>query len=289
MTILYSMTGFSALERDLGTARLFLEIKSVNGRFLDLSFRCPEELRFLEMPLREKFSTAIARGKTDCRLALQTGEPTSRMVPDAARMAQLQALQNEVRTLMPDAAFLSVADILRWPGILTQETLDPDLLRSECLVLADEVLADFISSREREGARLGLVLRSHVATMRSRIEQVELLVPAAIAQYTTRLSTRLREAVATLDEDRIRQEISVFAAKIDVAEELARLVSHLTEVVRVLDVGGTVGKRLDFLMQELNREANTLASKSVSGEVTAIALELKLSIEQMREMVQNLE
>jgi uncharacterized protein (TIGR00255 family) len=151
------------------------------------------------------------------------------------------------------------------------------------------LLDEFVASRQREGAKLADVLRDRAARMRERIAAAEPLLPAALAAYRERLAAKLREAVANLDEDRIRQEVGVFAAKIDVAEEIARLITHMDELDRVLKKGGAVGKRLDFLMQELNREANTLSSKSVSAEVTAIALDLKLLIEQMREQVQNLE
>lgn len=289
MTI-HSMTGYAALERDLGPLRLALELKSVNGRFLDLNFRCAEDLRFLEMPLREKLTAAIARGKVDCRLYLQAGAPSAaQLTPNLALVAQLARLQEEIRSVLPDAAPLTVADVLRWPGVLASEAVPQERLQAECFALFDAVLAEFSASRAREGARLADALRERVARMRAAVAQVEPLLPAAIADYTERLAARLREAVAALDEERIRQEIGVFAARIDVAEELARLIAHLGEVERVLDAGGVVGKRLDFLTQELNREANTLASKSVSAAVTAIALELKLLIEQVREQVQNLE
>jgi len=289
MTI-HSMTGYAALDRDLGPARLALELKSVNGRFLDLNFRCAEELRFLEMPLREKLATAIGRGKVDCRLHLQPNNAaTPNLTPNFVLVRQLAALEAEVRTVLTAAAPLSIAEVLRWPGVLASETIGPERLQAECFSLLEAVLAEFLASRAREGARLAEVLRERAGRMRAAVAQVEPMVPIAIADYTERLATKLRDAVAALDEERIRQEIGVFAAKIDVAEELARLITHLREVERVLAKGGAVGKRLDFLMQELNREANTLASKSVSAAVTAIALELKLLIEQMREQVQNLE
>ena len=289
MTI-HSMTGYAALDRDLGAVRLSLELKSVNGRFLDLNFRCAEELRFLEMPLRERLATAIGRGKVDCRLYLQpNAAATPQLAPNFALVEQLAALEADVRAVLSAATPLSVAEVLRWPGVLASEAISPERLQAECFSLLDAVLAEFLASRAREGARLAEVLRERATRMRAEVSKVEPIVPVAIADYTERLATKLREAVAALDEERIRQEIGVFAAKIDVAEELARLVTHLSEVERVLAKGGAVGKRLDFLMQELNREANTLASKSVSAAVTAIALELKLLIEQMREQVQNLE
>ncbi|MCX8016665.1 MAG: YicC family protein, partial [Rhodocyclaceae bacterium] len=198
-------------------------------------------------------------------------------------------LEGEIRAALPNAAPLSVAEVLRWPGVLESEALAPEKLQAECFALCDAVLGEFLASRAREGARLAEALHERVGRMRAAVAKVEPTLPAAIADYSERLAARLREAVAALDEERIRQEIGLFAAKIDVAEELARLGAHLDEVERVLAQGGAVGKRLDFLMQELNREANTLAAKSVSAAVTAVALELKLLIEQMREQVQNLE
>ncbi len=289
MTI-HSMTGYAAFDRDLGQARLHLELKSVNGRFFDLSFRCSEELRFLEMPLRERLAATIGRGKLECRLYLQPGGGAeTRLTADIEFVRRLGALAAEVRAILPEATALSVAEILRWPGVLTAQTFDDERLQAECFALFDEVLRDFLASRAREGEKLAAALRERVVRMRAEVAKIEPLMPSVIADYTERLAARLREAVATLDEERIRQEIGVFAAKIDVAEELARIDAHLSEVERVLNGGGAVGKRLDFLMQELNREANTLAAKSVSAEVTAIALELKLLIEQCREMVQNLE
>lgn len=290
MTI-HSMTGYAAHDRDLGLASLHIELKSVNSRFLDLVFRCTDELRFLEMSLREKLNARLGRGKVDVRLYLQMTDGTAGTAPapNLERVGQLIAAAESVRSVMPNATPLSVADVLRWPGVLASETLAADRLQTESADLFAQVLADFVASRAREGDRLAAVLRDRVARMRAEVARVEPLVPLAIAEYSARLASRLQEAVATLDEERIRQEIGVFATKIDVAEELARLVTHLNEVERVLDKGGAVGKRLDFLTQELNREANTLASKSVSAAVTAIALELKLLIEQVREQVQNLE
>ncbi len=289
--MIQSMTGYAAGDRSVGSAAIHLELKSVNSRFLDIVFRCGEELRFLEMPLRELFSARIQRGKIECRLHLVPHQPgvLRELSFDAALLEQLGRLDAAVRKALPDAAPLSVADVLRWPGMLGDEAIDPALLQAECLALATTVIEEFAASRAREGARLAETIATRVSRMRELVAQVGPMLPQVLADYEQRLAAKLREAVAALDEERIRQEIGVLAARIDVAEELARLTTHLDEVQRVLDRGGAVGKRLDFLMQELNREANTLASKSVSADVTAIALELKLLIEQMREQVQNLE
>lgn len=289
--MIQSMTGYAAGGRAVGTAEIHLELKSVNSRFLDVVFRSAEELRFLEMPLREQISARIQRGKVECRVHLIQRQAGARreLVPDAGLLDQLGRLDRAVREVLPHAAPLAVADVLRWPGMLGEETLDPARTQAECQALAAAVIDDFLASREREGGRLAEVLLDRVARMRELVKRVEPMLPRALADYEQRLASKLREAVAALDEERIRQEIGVFATRIDVAEELARLATHLDEVQRVIQKGGAVGKRLDFLMQELNREANTLASKSVSTDITAIALDLKLLIEQMREQVQNLE
>ena len=288
--MIQSMTGYAAGTRDLGGSILSIELKSVNSRYLDLGFRMSEDLRALEMPIRELLSARIARGKVECRAYLQAQNSAPReAAPNAAVIARLTQLQAGVLAVQPDARPLSVHDILRWPGVLAEDTIPTDTLQAESLGLINQLLDEFTATRQREGDKLAAVLREISARMRAWVAQAAPLLPQAVAEYQDRLATKLREAVANLDEDRIRQEVGVFAAKVDVAEELARLNTHLDELERVLKKGGAVGKRLDFLMQELNREANTLASKSVSAEITAIALDLKLAIEQMREQVQNLE
>ncbi|MDP2809931.1 MAG: YicC/YloC family endoribonuclease [Rhodocyclaceae bacterium] len=291
--MIYSMTGYAAASRDLGSAVMNLEIKSVNSRYLDIGFRLGEDLRFLEMPLREKITERISRGKIECRGYLQAqpaqGAAARERAPNPALLDELGKLDAAVRGALPQAAPLSVAEVLRWPGVLGDDSLTTEQLQAAAQELFATLLNEFVASRSREGAKLADVLRDRADRMREQVRAAEPLLPAALAAYRERLATKLREAVANLDEERIRQEVGVFAAKIDVAEEIARLITHMDELERVLKKGGAVGKRLDFLMQELNREANTLSSKSVSGEVTAIALELKLLIEQMREQVQNLE
>jgi len=290
--MIYSMTGYAALQRDLGLAILHLELKSVNSRYLDITFRIGEELRFLEMPLRDLIASRIGRGKFECRGGLLPSSASANVREQSANLdllAQLANLQSQVRSALPEAASLTVADVLRWPGMLGDQTLPQDLLQTECLALAAKALDEFVATREREGAKLAAMILERAERMSELVKQAEPLLPRALAEYQERLALKLREAVANLDEERIRQEIGVYAARIDVAEELSRLAAHLGELERVLKKGGAVGKRLDFLMQELNREANTLSSKSVSAEITAIGLEMKLLIEQIREQVQNLE
>lgn len=289
--MIQSMTGYAAGDRAIGGTTIHLELKSVNSRFLDIAFRAGEDARFLEMPLREVLTARIQRGKLECRLNLvpQQAGVARELTLNGALVDRLAQLELAVRSALPDAAPLSVAEVLRWPGMLGDESIDPAQIQAECLALAATVIDEFSASRLREGAKLAATIHERVARMRELVVRVGPMLPQALADYQQRLASKLRDAVASLDEERIRQEIGVFAARIDVAEELARLSTHLDEVQRVVEKGGAVGKRLDFLMQELNREANTLASKSVSADVTAIALDLKLLIEQMREQVQNLE
>jgi len=285
-----SMTGYAAVQIDLGSASLDLELKSVNSRYLDIQFRIGEELRFLEMPLRELISARIGRGKVECRGGLSASHTRGRnLAPDRGALEQLSRLQAAVRAVLPEAGALSVAEALRWPGVLAEETLAQELLQGQCLALAAQALDDFQATRAREGAKMAAMIGERTARMVALLDQAAPLLPQALADYQERLASKLREALGSLDEERVRQEVGLYAARIDVAEEMSRLSAHIVEVERVMRVGGAVGKRLDFLMQELNREANTLASKSVSAEITGIALELKLLIEQMREQIQNLE
>ncbi len=290
--MIHSMTGFAAGSRNIGNHTLNLEIRSVNSRYLDLVFRMPDEVRSIEPLLREAIAARLSRGKVECRVNLQATQAINQdRTPNlnAALLEQLTALQQQVLAQQPQAARLSVAELLRWPGMLGDDSIDNERLHAEALVLINAALDELVASRAREGAKLAGLLRDRLASMREHVAAVRPRVPQVIEEYRERMSQRLREAVASLDEERIRQEAGVFATRIDVEEELGRLGTHIEEVERILAKGGAAGKRLDFLMQELNREANTLASKSVSSDITAHALDLKLLIEQMREQVQNLE
>ncbi|MCL2657206.1 MAG: YicC family protein [Betaproteobacteria bacterium] len=288
--MIFSMTGYAVCARDVGRARLNLELRSVNSRFLDLSFRMAEELRLVEPVLRETINARLSRGKVECRLYWQAAaENNPDLALNAPLLQQLANAQAELRNRFPDAQPLSVSELLRWPGVLAENGPDFEALVADVAGLLENALNDLIASRAREGEKLATMLRERVSGMRTLVGQAEPILPGAIAEYQEKLTLRLREAAANLDEDRIRQEVAVFAQRADVAEEFSRLRAHLEEVEHVLKRGGPAGKRLDFLMQELNREANTLASKSVSGALSAIAVEMKLLIEQMREQVQNIE
>jgi len=290
MSRIHSMTGYALVAHTLSTGSLQLELRTVNARYLDIQFRIPEELRLLEPILREAISARLSRGKVDCRASFSTaatGDAAHSLNTEA--MAQLQRLSSTVRSHFPDASPLRVADVLRWPGVLAESRISEDALRAAATTLANTLLDELAAARQREGARLANVIRERVTSIRARLTDVAPEVPQAIAQYQEKLSQRLREVMGSGDDERIRQEIAVFAMKIDVDEEMQRLITHLDEVERILDQGGAAGKRLDFLMQELNREANTLGAKAASRAISQCALELKLLIEQMREQVQNIE
>ncbi|MBD5801910.1 hypothetical protein AZOA_13350 [Azoarcus sp. Aa7] len=288
--MIHSMTGFAVQTRDLGRVSIHLELRSVNSRYLDLFFRIGDELRQAEPGIRELISARLTRGKVECRLNLQTNGAAPRSLAlNAALLDQLSDAEARVRDRMPSAAHLSVAEVLRWPGMLADDSVGFDELQPAVLELARAALDELVATRRREGDKLAAMIRERLDRMRELVAQAQPRVPELVAEYQDKLTTRLREAVASLDEDRIRQEVALFAQRIDVAEELSRLTAHIDEVQRILKAGGAAGKRLDFLMQELNREANTLASKSAATEVTGIAMEMKVLIEQMREQVQNIE
>jgi uncharacterized protein (TIGR00255 family) len=287
---LRSMTGYAVETADLPAGQLSLELRAVNSRFLDLSFRMGEDFRALEPALRERIGEKVKRGKLECRVNFAAREDAA--LPDSlngALLEQLGGLSASALAAFPQARPLAVAEILRWPGMLGETGPDPEALHAAALRLAEAALAQFNASRAREGAKLKAVILDRVAGIREHVARIRPRTPEIVAAYRDKLSKRLEELLPTPDHDRIQQEVLLFAQKIDVDEELDRLLTHLDEVTRVLDAGGAAGKRLDFLMQELNRESNTLGSKSVSLELTRTSVELKVLIEQMREQIQNIE
>ena len=284
------MTGYASVARELPGRSVSFEIKSVNGRFLDIQFRLPDELRGIEPALREMLGARISRGKVECRAstAASLGD-TPRLELNAALLKALADVDVRIRQAMPDSAPLSVADVLRWPGMTSDGADAGDAVRAATLDIARQALDEFAATRSREGDKLKAMLQERVARMEAMLHDIQPRLPEAIAAYQQKMAAKLREALGASDDERVRQEIAVYAVRIDIAEELNRLGAHLAEVRRVLGAGGPAGKRLDFLMQELNREANTLGSKSVSKELSDAGLEFKLLIEQMREQVQNIE
>jgi uncharacterized protein (TIGR00255 family) len=288
--MIYSMTGFAAIAAELENGSLALELRAVNHRYLDLQLRVPDELRSLESVLRETISAQLTRGKVECRIGFAPRQSEQNPAQlNQALLRQLVQWNSEVQSVLPDARSLSVADVLRWNGMLQSATLSADTLRSTVLSLLQQALRDFADARSREGEKLKEFLLQRMSQIELLCTDVSPRIPAAVAAYEEKLSTRLRAVLQGDDNERLHQEISLFASKIDVDEELSRLRTHLAEMKRVLTQGGTVGKKLDFLMQELHREANTLGSKSVDAEVSRSSMEMKLLIEQMREQIQNLE
>jgi uncharacterized protein (TIGR00255 family) len=284
------MTGYAAGTREMPQGALVLELKSVNSRFLDISFRIADELRAAEPAFREAISAGVGRGKIDCRMAFNARTPgrgETRLDPEV--LASLGRLQRDVLAQIPEAQPLRVSEVLHWPGIFGEDPDGGAALREAALALLTDAMRELDASRRREGDKLAQMIRERVDMIRTRLAALGPAIPQAIAAYEEKLAAKLREALGGGDEERIRQEIAVFGVKVDVAEEFSRLATHLDEVERTLAAGGAVGKRLDFLMQELNRETNTLGSKSVSREVSQAVLDFKLAIEQMREQVQNME
>ncbi|MDR2874469.1 MAG: YicC family protein [Methylobacillus sp.] len=285
-----SMTGFAALERETVGGTLLLDLRAVNSRYLEMHMRLDESLRSLEPALREAVAAKLGRGKVECRAMLMTrSDAAAGGEVHAGVLEKLAQWSATVRERFPESRPLSVADILRWPGVLTTDQVSGEALSAQVLEALRQCLQELVASRAREGDKLKTLILERVARMETEVAKVRPLLPELMRAYQEKLAQRLHEAMQTVDDERVRQEVALFAQKIDVDEELGRLTTHMQEVKRVLEAGGAVGKRLDFLMQELNREANTLGSKSVSAETSQVAMELKVLIEQMREQIQNLE
>jgi uncharacterized protein (TIGR00255 family) len=287
--MIYSMTGFAAVAAELETGSLSLELRSVNSRYLDLQLRMPDELRMHEPVLREAISAQMSRGKVECRINFAARQSTSNPAQlNPLLLEQLARWSDQIRNVLPNARELSVADVLGWKGVLESTALSAEALHATLQSLLQQALSDFAAARQREGEKLKAFLLERVSQIEALRTGVAPRIPGAIASYEAKLRARLLEALGGGDE-RVHQEIALYASKIDVDEELSRLQTHLAEMQRVLAKGGAVGKRLDFLVQELHREANTLGSKSVDTEVSRAAMEIKILIEQMREQIQNIE
>jgi uncharacterized protein (TIGR00255 family) len=299
------MTGYAVTSREAAVGTLTIEIKSVNSRFLDLQFRINDELRALEPALREAIMGRVARGKVECRLSFgrkaasggaQTLNPTL--------LASLARLQDEVRQQFSTAPGMTVSEVLRWPGVIEETEIGQETLQADVSATMAAALEAFVESRAREGAALQTMLLSRIDDMEAIVARITPLVPQAVAQFQQKAIDRMHEALGLATQDgttqpatvsreevleRVRQEVTVYGIRIDVAEELSRLSAHLSETRHIIKKGGQVGKRLDFMMQELNREANTVGSKAAMKELSDASMAMKLLIEQMREQVQNLE
>ncbi len=310
----YSMTGYASTATALasgalGEIQLSIEIRSVNSRFLDLSFKLPDELRQHEPALRTLVTANLKRGKVEIRAALENSLQNLPTRPTTAILEQLQTIEKDIQATLKDARSLSVADVLRLSGSAGNAFKNNAETAQTVLQLTQTAVRDLLASREREGARLMLMLQSHLGQLRLLASQAGPLIPLLVKQQRNKFMDRWKEALAIGSSgssgssenseiraeahqaamDRALNEATAFAIRIDVAEELTRLASHLDEIERILTKGGEMGKKLDFLIQELHREANTLGAKSSVLELTRISVEMKVLIEQMREQVQNIE
>ncbi|MCX7185644.1 MAG: YicC family protein [Methylophilales bacterium] len=286
----FSMTGFAALEQPLDSATLLLELRAVNSRYLDLHFKLDENLRSFEPAVRELISSHLSRGKVECKINLvQRAKSNQALQLDEGLMQQLAVIGAQAQQHFPQSRALSVADILRWPGVVQTEVLGQETLLEDIKNLLNQGLKDLNASRAREGEKLKALVLDRLSQIEALVEQVKPLLPALSKEYQAKLEAKLQENLKNVDPERVAQELVLFAQRIDVDEELSRLTAHISEVKRILASDAPAGKRLDFLMQELNREANTLGSKSVSIQTTQVSMELKVLIEQMREQIQNIE
>lgn len=287
--MIFSMTGFAAQEHQTETATLMLELRAVNSRYLDLHFKLDDAFKAFELPIRERIGKHLSRGKVECKLSLvQRTKSQQTMLLDADVLKQLAHLQQDALAIFPHSATLSMAEILRWPGAIVTEGGNQDLTQ-DVMDLVELGLEALNASRAREGEKLKALIEDRIKQIGHLVLQVKPLLPALAKSYQLKLEAKLHETLKTIDQERIAQELVMFAQRIDVDEELTRLSAHITEVQRILNSKDPAGKRLDFLMQELNREANTLGSKSVSIETTQVSMQLKVLIEQMREQIQNIE
>ena len=285
-----SMTAFARAEIKGDFGMVACELRSVNHRYLEPSFRIPDALRDLEFPLRERLRNTLTRGKVEVQFRLETADAGGGSIAldrDLAR--QLVDAAAEISQMARHAAPLSATDVLRLPGVIRSRDVDTETLHASAQQAFDQALAGFLAMREREGAELARLIEDRLTAMVAETDKVRERMPFIMAHYRERMLARLAEIKEDLNIERLEQEMVLFAQKIDVAEEMDRLTSHVAEIRRVLKDKGAVGRRLDFLMQELNREANTLGSKSVNADSTLSSVELKVLIEQMREQIQNIE
>jgi uncharacterized protein (TIGR00255 family) len=287
--MIHSMTAFARAEQAGANGTLSWELRSVNHRYLEPHLRLPEAFRDLEGAVREALRNGLSRGKVECTLRFSDDNAGQALQVDLERAAQLIAAAESVAGLIKQPAALNPLEVLGWPGVLVANAADPQALNQNALSLFTQALNDLKSGREREGAELAKLLNERLDSILEQVVALRELVPQMLAGQRQKILDRCAEMQAELDPQRLEQELVILAQKSDVAEELDRLSTHVTEVRRVLKSGGQAGRRLDFLMQELNREANTLGSKAFDTRSTQAAVNLKVLIEQMREQVQNIE
>ncbi len=288
--MILSMTGYASRESNTLNGVLIIETRSVNHRYLELQLKLDDNLRAYEATARELLQAKLGRGKVDCRISMMR-EVTSANQPQLNHSV-LQQIAESAKTAaqyFPHTQAVNMLEILRMPGVMQSEALDADALENDLKSALNLVLQDLIAAKSREGEKLKTIILDRLQEVESLVAKVKPMMPALVKQYQEKLTAKLREAHASNDDERIRQEMVLFVQRIDVDEELVRLSSHIAEVKRILNATAAAGKRLDFLMQEMNREANTLGSKSVAIETSQISMELKVLIEQMREQMMNIE
>lgn len=294
MSKIRSMTAFTRLEQQNDKASMTWELKSVNHRYLDTSIRLPEKLRHLETEIRNRLRKSLTRGKVEVNLRLdeQSAEQGELQV-DEVLVRQLNEAKEKIESILVASQTVAASDIMRWPGVISPVKLDVEKIEEHALEGFDQALVQFIGNREREGAELQDMVAQRIEKIDGFIELFRKHLPQTLANHRDKLASRLakilEQAKDQVDQDRLEQELVIFAQKIDIEEELDRLEAHCKEVKRVLNNGGAAGRQLDFLMQELNREANTTGSKSASAEQSQAVVDLKVCIEQMREQIQNIE
>ena len=288
--MLRSMTAYARAACNETWGHAAWELRGVNNRYLDIVFRLPEELRALEPRLRERIGERIKRGKLECSLRLNlTAQQGAKLSIDTALAKELGAAAAKLRKAAPKTKALRLGELMRWPGVVQQSPPDPALVEAPVLELLDQALDDLIATREREGARIVEMVTSRCEQVTTIVAQVRDRQPELVESARSRLRERLSEIMDKVDSDRVEQEIVIVATKLDVSEEMDRLDTHIDEVRRVVGQRQPAGRRLDFLMQELNREANTLGSKSTDAQTTRASVDLKVLIEQIREQIQNVE
>ncbi len=284
-----SMTAFARRDAQGDWGALTCEIRTVNHRYLEPSFRLPDALRELESRFREQLRAGLRRGKADVALRFQSTETSPRLEIDQAMARAVNEAANHINRILDNPAHVGALDVLRWPGVLASPEQDYSGARTAAVELFEQTMAELVSAREREGERLRPLFEERLATMGTLVSEVRALMPTLLKAQSETIANRFKQAKVELDPDRLAQEMVLLAQKSDVAEELDRLDAHIAEVTRVLESDDGIGRKLDFLMQELNREANTLSSKSIDARVTRAAVDLKVLIEQIREQVQNVE
>ncbi|MFG0380208.1 YicC/YloC family endoribonuclease [Pseudomonas sp. zbq_18] len=287
--MVHSMTAFARVEGAGANGTLSWELRSVNHRYLEPHLRLPEAFRDLEGAVREGLRQGLSRGKVECTLRFNEESGGKSLQVDSDRASQLIAAAEQVAALIQQPAPLNPLEVLAWPGVLVADAADPQALNAAALTLFEQALTELKNGRAREGAELAKLLNERLDGIQDEVAALRVLIPEMLANQRQKIETRFAEMRAELDPQRLEQELVLLAQKSDVAEELDRLSTHVTEVRRVLKAGGAAGRRLDFLMQELNREANTLGSKAFDPRSTQAAVNLKVLIEQMREQVQNIE